>query len=143
MAKAHGLWIDHREARIVNFTESGTQLLKILSNAEKRVRASGGSRSATPYGPQDVFAEDQVYRRFMLQLAAYYNQVIDKIKDAEEVLIMGPGEAKKEFCRQMKKSRDLARIRCIVEAADKMTDRQLIARVRNYFGFGNKTPGKS
>jgi stalled ribosome rescue protein Dom34 len=135
MVKGLGLWIDHREARIVNITDDGFKLIKIPSNAEKRVRAAGGSRSSTPYGPQDVFAEDQVFRRFQLQLAAYYNQVIDLVKDAEHLLVLGPGEAKKEFCRQMKKSKELARIICTLEPADKMTDRQVMARVREFFGI--------
>jgi hypothetical protein len=48
-------------------------------------------------------------------------------------LIFGPGEAKTELKKEMEKSRELAAKKITLEAADKMTERQIAARVRQFF----------
>ena len=63
-----GLWIDHREAVIVILIDGHEQMVVIESNMEKHVRPAGGSRSKSPYGPQDVMKEDSRERKFKLHL---------------------------------------------------------------------------
>jgi hypothetical protein len=46
---------------------------------------------------------------------------------------LGPGEAKTELKKEMEKSRELAAKKITVEPADKMTERQIAARVRQFF----------
>jgi hypothetical protein len=48
------------------------------------------------------------------------------------VLIFGPGEAKGELKKIMEQNNLLDRV-VVMESADKMTDRQITARARNYF----------
>lgn len=133
MALNAGLWIDHREARIVFIPDSGEAELKRLeSNVEKHVRSTGGSRSSTPYGPQDVAAGDIQERRFDNQLKAYYKEVIEFLRDADAIFLFGPGAAKIEFQKQIKSKTFRERI-VDVETTDKMTDNQLVAKVRKYF----------
>lgn len=127
-----GVWIDHREARIVFLTESGQEIKTINSDVEKRVRAAGGSRSSTPYGPQDVAAGDIRDRRFEQHLNRYYKEVLKSLGEAEAIFIMGPGEAKGEFQKQIKNKEFRKRIDG-VETADKMTDRQFVAKVKKHF----------
>ncbi len=133
MAINAGMWIDHREAQIVFISDSGEEEVKILkSNVEKHVRSTGGSRSSAPYGRQDVAAGDVQERRFYEHLNAYYEEVIELLRDAESILVFGPGEAKGEFQKQIKSKASRERI-VGVEAADKMTEPQLVAKVRKYF----------
>lgn len=127
-----GLWIDHRKAVLVFLSDSGEELKQIESNVEKHVRATGGSRTSTAYGPQDVAAGDVQERRLMQHLNAYYHEVIKLLRDADSILLLGPGEAKIEFQKQIK-SKELRQRVVGVETADKLTDRQLIAKVREYF----------
>ena len=54
------------------------------------------------------------------------------IRDAESILILGPGEAKGELKKRLEKSKLGGRI-AGVETVDKMTDRQIGAKVRQYF----------
>lgn len=132
MAKNAGLWIDHRKAVIVFISDSGEELKRIESNVEKHVRSTGGSRSSTPYGPQDVAAGDVQERKLAQHLNAYYKQVIECLRDSTSILVLGPGEAKGEFQKQIK-SKELRQRIVAVETADKMTDPQLKAKVRQYF----------
>ncbi len=132
MANNVGLWIDHRKAVLVFISESGEELKRIESNVEKHVRSTGGSRSSTPYGPQDVAAGDVRERKLAQHLNAYYREVIKCLRDADSILLLGPGEAKGEFQKQIKSKKLRERI-VGVETADKLTDRQLMAKVREHF----------
>ena len=127
-----GLWIDHRKAVIVTVAGEGEEINQINSNIEKHVRSSGGSRSKTPYGPQDVSAEDIRDRKFLDHLNIYYDKVISSIHTAESILIFGPGEAKGELKRRIE-SKKLKGVIVAVETTDKMTVNQIAAKVRSHF----------
>ena len=58
--------------------------------------------------------------------------MIASLRGAEAILILGPGEAKGELKRRLKKDGLDGRV-VGIETADKMTDRQIEARVRGYF----------
>ena len=130
-----GLWIDHRKATIVTVTDQGETMGLIVSKVEKQPRRSGDSPLMGPYEPHQVPAQDSLLRMHTMHLNIYYDTVIASIRNAESILIFGPGEAKGELSRRLEKS-GLAGLVVGVEAADKMTDRQIAARVRQYFPDG-------
>ena len=125
-----GLWIDHREAVIVFVTDEGEETKRIISNIEQDVRFSAGSRSMD--GWQEASPEDMRDRRSENQLNRYYDDVIAQIRDAESVLIMGPGEAKGELEKRLEGKKLRGRI-VSIQTVDKMTDRQIAAEVRKHF----------
>ena len=127
-----GLWIDHRKASIVAVTDKGEEIGLIISKVEKQLRRSGDSPLKGPYEPKQVPAEHSRQRMFTGHLNIYYDAVIACIRDAESILIFGPGEAKDELRRRLERN-DLGSRIAGVEAVDKMTDRQIAAKVRQYF----------
>lgn len=133
MKKYTGLWVDHKKAFIVSITgekETGTM---IESNAEGHIRLSGGSRSRTPYGPQEVSSERKMEERRKHQLRRYYEEIIQAIKDAKKILIFGPGEAKTELKKEMEKKKELSGKIVGIEPADKMTEKEIRAKVKKFF----------
>ena len=72
-------------------------------------------------------------KRHKHHFSAYYNEVIRGIGDSDAILIFGPGEAKGELKKAMEKSKDLRERIVGVESDDKMTQRQIAAKVRDYF----------
>ena len=58
--------------------------------------------------------------------------MIAAIRDADTIQIFGPGEAKGELERRIGRNRLKARMPA-TEATDKMTDRQIAAKVREHF----------
>lgn len=126
MKKHIGLWIDHRETIIVTLGEHGEETRRIESGMEKHVRFSGGSESG------DRAGEDQRDRRFTTHLNSYYDEVIPYLRDAESILIFGPGEAKGELKARLEKEKLGARV-VEVHTEDKMTERQIVAKVQQYF----------
>jgi hypothetical protein len=127
-----GLWIDHRKAIIVTVTDKGEEIVLIISKVEKQLRRSSDSPLRGPYESQQVHADDSQQRTFTGHLNVYYDAVIAGIGDAESILIFGPGEAKGELKKRLVKNRLGGRI-AAVETVDKMTDRQIAAKVRQHF----------
>ena len=127
-----GLWIDHRKAIVVTVTEKGEEMGLIISRVEKQPRRSGDSPLKGPYEPHHVQAEDIRQRAFTGHLNIYYDAVIASIRDAESILIFGPGEAKGELKERLEKNSLGGRI-VGIETVDKMTDRQIAAKVRQRF----------
>jgi hypothetical protein len=127
-----GLWIDHRKAIIVAVTNKGEETKLIISKVEKQPGRFVGVRSTTPYESQQVRADDSRERKFTGHLIIYYDAVIACIRDAESILIFGPGEAKGELQKRIKKTNLGGRI-VGIETVDKMNDRQIESKVRKYF----------
>ena len=125
MKRKAGLWIDHRKAVIVLVTDEGEETRLIESSMEKHVRFASGSS-------QDGSAESTRDRQFASHLDGYYDKVIASIRDAESILIFGPGEAKGELEKRLENKELGGRI-VGIETVDKMTDRQIAARVRQHF----------
>ena len=123
MKKQAGLWIDHRKAVIVIVTETREEIKEITSNMEKHIRFTGGSAS------QDGSTEDVRDRQFGNHLNSFYDAVVAFIRCADTIQIFGPGEAKGELVKRLEQDGVKERI-LVVETVDKMTDRQISAKVR-------------
>ena len=120
-----GLWIDHRQAVIVVVTDAGEETKHIISDMEKHVRFSSGSS-------EDGSQEDVRDRQFGNHLNSYYAEVIAVIRDADAIQIFGPGEAKGELKKRLEREGLKGHI-VGIETVDKMTDRQIAAKVRARF----------
>lgn len=133
MTRKVGVWIDHRKAVIVILTDQGQEIQQIQSSVGKRVRFAAGGHARTIHGRQESTEEDRRDRDYIEHLNRYYHEVIACIGEAEGILILGPGEAKGELQKHLE-SKGLGPHIVGVEAVDKMTDRQVAARVREQFG---------
>ena len=132
-----GLWLDHRQSVVVSITDEGEAVERIQSDIERKVRLSGGSRTGkTPYGPQQVSVDGKQEERIKRQLRQYYQEIIQRIQDANKILIFGPGEAKIELKKELQKYREFTLKKITVEPSDKMTERQIAAKVRQFFADG-------
>ena len=127
-----GVWIDHRKASIVAVTDEGEEIGLIISKVETQLRRSGDSPLKGPYDPLQVPADDSRQRTLTGHLNIYYDAVVASIRDAESILIFGPGEAKDELKARLERHSLGGRV-VGIEAADKMTDRQIAAKVRKRF----------
>jgi molybdopterin converting factor small subunit len=117
-----GLWIDHRKAVIVIVSDEGEDVKEITSHMEKHVRYSNDTSEGGS-------SEDMRDRQFENRLNSFYDAVVAVIRDGDSVQIFGPGEAKGELKKRLESAGFKGHILAI-ETADKMTDRQIAARVR-------------
>ncbi|MEG4577622.1 hypothetical protein QUA56_33900 [Microcoleus sp. N3A4] len=127
-----GLWIDHRKATVVAITEKGEEIKEIISEVEKQPRRSGDSPLKGTYESRHIPADNTRQRTFTGELNIYYDRVIAYIRDAESILIFGPGEAKDELKERLEKNNLSGRV-VGIETVDKMTDSQIAAKIRQHF----------
>ena len=139
MKKEVGVWIDHKKAVIV--TGDGGTIEKLESKMEAYVHTNGGIHGKTPSGALVFPAEDQRDRRFAEHLNKYYAEVIAQLRDAVSILIFGPGEAKFELEKRLRHI-ELHKHIIGIESADKLTDRQIAAKVKNFFASLKQASGK-
>lgn len=126
-----GLWIDHSESIVVTIGDKGEDIKQIKSGVEKQPHHSGDlslKGGHVLHAPGD----NKKLKVFMEHIKQYYDKVIVAICDAENILIFGPGEAKYELKKELENHKLDGRIAGI-EAADKMTEPQIVQKVHQYF----------
>ncbi len=132
MTDKAGVWIDHRRAVIVTVGPQEEHTTHIDSHVEKHPERSGDSPLKGSYESLQVPPDDRRQMALTGELDVYYDAVIAAVHHAGSLLIFGPGEAKGEFKKRLEKRKLGGRI-AAVETEDKMTDRQIAAKVREYF----------
>jgi len=133
MSNQAGVWIDHRRAVIVEVTGDGQTVKTIESRVEKHPERGGDSPMKGRYEARQVPADDSRQRALTGELNGYYDAVIAALPHQGALLIFGPGEAKGELHTRLAKTRQEGRASA-VETEDKMSEHQIIAKVRAHFG---------
>jgi stalled ribosome rescue protein Dom34 len=118
-------------AVIVTISGEGEKRALVESHVEKHVRYSGGAAGGSR-GSREGAGEDTRERHFAGQLSKYYEDVIACVREADAILILGPGEAKGELKTHLERAGLAARI-VGFETVDKMTDAQIAAKARERF----------
>jgi hypothetical protein len=135
-----GIWIDHAHARIVTL-QNGEALpvTTVNSNVEGHHKASGGAGVQPPAHLHGVATRSRERHRIG-ELVRYYRDVAKQLSSAGALFILGPGEAPRELLDAITRHHaPLAARVAGVERADKLTDAQLVARVRAFFGSDSRT----
>ncbi len=119
-----GIWIDHRQALIARVTAAGEETLEFRSHANLSGRG-GDDRQATEAvaGPP---------RASSAELNRFYQRVFEAIRDAQEILVFGPGEATGELRRCCQQGQYTGRI-LVLDTTDRWTSAQVVAKVRGHF----------
>ena len=131
MSSKVGVWVDHREAIVVKLSDSGEEIVHVASGAESQLRRSSDHTTGN-FEPLQVPSDDTRENIFRTELNTFYDEVASHLSQAESVFILGPGEAKKELKNRMGAKHSVAGT-VVVEAADSMTEAQVLAKVRKHF----------
>lgn len=131
--KKVGIWIDHKEALLVILEGEQPTVERVASNAESHFRPSGGWKAGGTSVAQSVSREQKAEERFKHQLRSFYQMVIQKTAAADTIFIFGPGEAKRELVKEIEKVKGPKGKIAAIEAADRMTEKQAVAKVKSFF----------
>jgi hypothetical protein len=121
-----GIWIDHKKAVIVSVSTGGITSKTLESEVGSHGRFSG---------PQEGGGEKKYEDRYGEHLDQYYDQVIGELGQPEALLIFGPGEAKLQLKERLSRSKALSESIVGVETSDKLTDPQIVAKVKEHYGI--------
>lgn len=135
MMKRIGIWMDKEKAHIMRLIGEKEEFETIFSELEF-FNPKGGSRTrTTKWGPQDVVQDSKYLEREKHQLKAYFNKLVEAISDAEAIAIFGPAETNEKFRKELANNhKALASKLKTVTKIDSMTENQIKALVRDYFG---------
>jgi hypothetical protein len=131
-----GIWIDHKLALIVNFNEKNEEkFYRIESGFEGKEREPGEDRNKNNarMGSHFITNEKGLENRHNELLRKFYLEVILRIGEDSEVYIFGPSEAKNELAAKIRNYESLKTLITKIEAADRMTDKEVVAKTKEYF----------
>lgn len=132
MKREVGLWIDHHKTVMVTMVGEKEETREIRSNVEKHLSLAGVMTAKKVNLSVMSTAEDVGDRRYGNHLNGYYDGVVSMLRNADSIWIFGPGEAKAELQKRLE-LQDLGARIVSVETVDKMTDRQIAAKVRLHY----------
>ncbi len=119
MAICAAVWLDHKEARLLNVHHGAVGEMTLAAPAVFHRHQSKGVNGGDEH-PDDV-------KRF-------FHQVAKALDFAEQVLVVGPSTAKLEFIRYIHKNDTRLEPKIVgVETVDHPTDGQLMAYAKTYF----------
>jgi hypothetical protein len=121
-AKNLGIWMDHASARLMEFTTDPIETTIIESAFTYEVKEESLHKS-----------ENGMHNKEQHEQSAWYKQLGEIIKNYEAVVLFGPTDAKLELLNVLRKDHLFEKIKIDVKPADKMTENQQHAFVRDYF----------
>src|SRR6478672_839143 len=123
MSKDVGVWIDHRKAVIVSIAAGEITTITLKSDVEGHPRYSGSLEGG---------GEKKYEERHSQDLDRYYGEVIGQLGKPDALLLLGPGEAKRQLKERLGRSTMSSERIVAVESTDKLTDPQIVAKVKEH-----------
>ena len=122
-----GVWIDHKKAVIVS----------IAAGHVIGTRTLGSDVGPHPHfsGSQEGGGEKKYEERYGHELDRFYDDVIGQLGEPDALLLLGPGEAKLQLKERLGRSNALSGRIVAVESTDKLTDPQIVAKVKEHYGI--------
>jgi len=133
MAKQTGIWLDFKEAFIIELNDGGEASVQQIPSEVEDYHVKGGSRSKQPWGPMDKTSDTKYLGRREIQIKRYYSRLMDAVGAAEELFIFGPAEARVGLEKAIAGTKAFRPQLLNTERADSMTPNQMVARVRDFF----------
>jgi hypothetical protein len=120
--KKLGIWMDHANAHLMEFTTDTIETKEV------------GSKFTDEAVDQDLSkGESLMHNREQHEESAYYKELGKEISNYDDVLLFGPTDAKIELFNLLRANSHFEKIKIEVKQADKMTDNQQHAFVKDYF----------
>lgn len=133
MKKQMGIWIDSIHAYIINMNEDEPRIEIVDSGIVPNERFAGEGKRFTRVGNVYIDFEKNEERKFDQRMEDYLKKVMNMLKDADELLIFGPAQTRIKLGKKIEEEKTMKNISVVNEAAEDMSERQMVAHVRQYF----------
>ena len=121
-----GVWIDHKKAVIVSIGAGHVTTRTLESDVRPHPHFSGS---------QEGGGEKKYEERHSHELDRFYDDVIRQLGEPDALLLFGPGEAKLQLKDRLGRSNALSDRIVAVASTDKLTDPQIVAKVKEHYGI--------
>lgn len=133
MKKQTGIWIDRSKAIIVTLSNETETVTEIGANIENRIYHENEGDKGSFMGSRHINNEKKFEERTAHQIDAFLKEVLQKIQDADELYVLGPADIKLKLQHKIENNNLLASKLKAVEAADSMTNNQVVAKIKGFF----------
>jgi hypothetical protein len=135
MKKQVGIWMNTDKAVLVNLLDGKEDKVQTIeSEVESRPHNPRDEKPGAKTGSVLLDMDKKMTQRKIHQLHEYFEKVIHCItSDTGEIFLFGPANTKKHFEKELKKHPVYHDRKLDIEAADKMTQPQMIAKVKKHF----------
>ena len=120
--KKLGVWMDHSKAHLTEFKTDPIETKTVESKFTHQAKEHSLSKG-----------ENVMHNREQHQQAEYYKKLSAVIRNYDEVVLFGPTEAKNELLNVLKADHHFEKVKIETKHADKMTENQQHAFVKEYF----------
>lgn len=119
MSYPHAIvWLDHQHATVIDYSVDDVHVQRVETETPRKLHRKSGPMG-TGKAPDDH---------------VFYDAVVDALGNAREILIVGPGNAKTSFHKDLQKRHAPVAKRVLgVEASDHPNDAELLAYAKKYF----------
>ena len=128
MPRRVAIWIDHREAILITF--HGEQV-----TGEEELFSEVG-----PHTHGGGWAQHRIEAHRHEVLKHYYEDVIQHLGPVDEILLLGPGQAKHELHQSVEHHKGLRGKVMAVRGADRLTEQEVIAEAEQFFDSKSQKP---
>jgi len=135
--KQIGVWMDHSKALIVGHDNGSATLLETVDSPYERIiREPGEGDDKTRFTGNSEHSSNNEYRKnntSQNELNEYFKMLEGKVKMYDDILLFGPSTAKEQFRNRLRENKSFDGKWLSVQPADKMTENQLLAFVRDFY----------
>jgi peptide subunit release factor 1 (eRF1) len=121
IARRVAIWIDHREAMMITFRgEAIVAEEELFSEVGPRTRGGGWAQHRIEAHRHEI-------------LKHYYEEVIEHLGPVDEILILGPGQAKQELRKSIEHHKGLRGKVMATHSASRLTEHEVVAEAEQFF----------
>lgn len=126
-----GIWLDSRKAVIVRL-EGEKEALDFVNSEIEDFNVTSYKSTG---GPKESPIDSKYLERYKNQLHTFFKEIVVKIEDADAIVLFGPAQTNDKFYKVLRDSFPrISKKVAAVEKADSMTNNQVKAWVKKYFG---------
>jgi hypothetical protein len=120
--KRLGIWMDHSNARLMEYTSDDFSVNTIESKLAN-----------LDYQPSELHSESLLHNKENQSLKAYYKELIDVIKNYDEIILFGPTNAKTELYNLIRAEHRFDKLKIETKSANKMSYEEQHVFIKDYF----------
>lgn len=120
--KRLGIWMDHNNAHLMEYNIENFQVNTIKAESKETEKQSDVKHT-----------EKGIHNKESQTLQAYYKNLMEVIKNYDEVLLFGPTSAKTELYNLIKKDHRFDKLFIETKSGEKMSFNEQHAFIKDYF----------
>ncbi|MDI1354268.1 MAG: hypothetical protein PSX36_05100 [bacterium] len=137
MKKQTGIWIDGSKAIVIALKGGKETVQEIASEIETSVHHAHEGDKGSFMGARHINNEKKIDERKKHQVDQFLDKVINQVKEADELFVMGPASLKLKLKTRIEENHLIKNKLKGVETSAQMTINQCVEKVKTFYKESN------